>query len=206
MHHMERYCLEKFQSCGHNKSEDRHVWVQLQVLQVMWMKKSLRPKIRQMCWLWYSNESKLILVSVTTSIQQLFVKTWVSCPPSFRSPYSISKRTIVDYWNWFYYETDVPTINIKRANGTQSTDPNQWPGLIPTSSTTGLLTEGRCLLYTSSRCQYFNIQTNNYSKYGITIQTHYSDLKALTGPWEKHLLPGTEKVFSANPWMTQLNV
>ena len=32
-----------------------------------------------------------------------------------------------------------PTISVKALKGKKSTDPNQWPGLILSSSTTGLL-------------------------------------------------------------------
>jgi len=38
-----------------------------------------------------------------------------------------------------------PTIGVKALKGTQSTDPNHWPGLIFFSSTTGLLAEGALL-------------------------------------------------------------
>jgi len=39
-----------------------------------------------------------------------------------------------------------PTV----AKETQSTNPNQWPGIIVSSSTTGFLMEGRSCLYVSS--------------------------------------------------------
>jgi len=35
-----------------------------------------------------------------------------------------------------------PTRSVRALKGTQNTNPNQWPGLILTSSTTGLLTDG----------------------------------------------------------------
>jgi len=35
-----------------------------------------------------------------------------------------------------------PTISVDALNGTQSINPYQWPGLILSSSTTGLLIEG----------------------------------------------------------------
>jgi len=38
-----------------------------------------------------------------------------------------------------------PTISVKAVKGTQSSNPNQWPGLILSSSTTELLMEGALL-------------------------------------------------------------
>jgi len=46
------------------------------------------------------------------------------------------------------------TISVKALKGTQGTDPNQWPCLILSSSTTGLLMEGAlftvCLISNAS--------------------------------------------------------
>jgi len=42
---------------------------------------------------------------------------------------------------WVGYPSCHPTNSVKTLKGTQSTDPNHWPGLILSSSTTRLLTE-----------------------------------------------------------------
>jgi len=51
-----------------------------------------------------------------------------------------------------------PTNSVKALQETQSTDPNQWPGLILSSSTTGLLTELCC-----SFCPLSNASTSSYT-------------------------------------------
>jgi len=51
------------------------------------------------------------------------------------SPYTYSGRELLDEW----HGSDVLTV--KALKETQGTDPSQWPGLILSSSTTGLLRE-----------------------------------------------------------------
>jgi len=51
------------------------------------------------------------------------------------------KQTFGDKWRRFLQACN-PTNSVKELNETQTADPSQWPGLILSSSTTGLLIEG----------------------------------------------------------------
>jgi len=51
------------------------------------------------------------------------------------------KQTFGDKWRRFLQACD-PIISVTELKETQTADPNQWPGLILSSSTTGLLIEG----------------------------------------------------------------
>jgi len=50
----------------------------------------------------------------------------------------------------FFYRLDVLRVTQSSVKGTQSMNPDQWPGFILSSSSAGLLTEGGLFLYTGS--------------------------------------------------------
>ena len=71
--------------------------------------------------------------------------TWISrFPLGCSSPTCSGSEPLEICERAFYGPDDLPAI-VKALMGTQSTNPNQWPGLIFSSSITGLLTEGALL-------------------------------------------------------------
>jgi len=66
---------------------------------------------------------------------------------------------------WWIYAGCHPTISIKASKGTQSTYPNQGPGLLPSSSTTGLLAEGTLQPFTPM----LTLQKTSLCLYGVAL-------------------------------------
>ena len=63
-----------------------------------------------------------------TTIILPFNHRFSRCPP----PLPVSEENL---WNGFFF---MPDVSVKALKGTQSANPNQWPGFILSSSTTGL--------------------------------------------------------------------
>jgi len=55
----------------------------------------------------------------------------------------VSEENLWQLLKWFFFKPDelFPAFSVKALNGTQSTDPDQWPDLILSLSTTRLLME-----------------------------------------------------------------
>jgi len=83
------------------------------------------------------------------------------------------KRTSEDRWNGGSLQVGCPSkCQCQTTEGTQSTSSNHWPGLILSSSTTALLTEGALLpLHQVSMpppCSHHNKTTTKYYYFNTT--------------------------------------
>ena len=80
-----------------------------------------------------------------------------------------------------------PTMSVKALKGTQSNDRSSWPGLILSSSTTGLLVEGEFLL----SCQLSNASTRFFlNTLCITTRRWFWCCFAMIGKWKATSLVG----------------
>lgn len=97
--------------------------------------------------LWQScRKTNGILISNTLHlfcVTAVFRWTCVRCSPGFVIQL-FRKRILVNKWHRLItvQMSFLSPNRVKALNETQSTDPNQWPGLIFTSSITGILKEG----------------------------------------------------------------
>jgi len=85
-----------------------------------------------------------------------FRSTVINQPPPLFSIFFLhlfQKRNVGDKWQRFSWKrcpSCDSTNNVKAQKEIQSTDPNQWPGLILSSPTIIFLKEGVLVLYASS--------------------------------------------------------
>jgi len=127
--------------------------------------------------------------------------TWVIQFPLCPSPPSISEENFWKLVEWVFLWAGCPfchpTFSLKALRGTKSTNPNQWPGLKLSSSTTRLLMEGVLLpLHQLSNTSTSNCATQKIIYLGSITVVFTSELRIQS--WRRECRDWKQNRWSAN--------